>query len=284
MTKEKPILAGVVGNPIGHSLSPLIHTVWADRAGINGYYVPVEAPPAYEDFAAVIDSLKKAGFTGVNVTLPHKENAYRYADEKTSRAELASAANMLTFSAGGAIADNSDISGFAAALSAELSEGEAPGPALVLGAGGAARGIILALKEAGCDRVVVSNRTRAKAESLAEAFTLDGVIDWEERHDALKECRILINTTSLGMTGQPPLDLNLACLSAGAVVADIVYTPLETPLLRDAARADLRVIDGLSMLMHQAAPGFREWFKGEAVVDDALRAILVKELERRAAG
>lgn len=282
--KEKPILAGVVGNPIGHSLSPLIHTVWANRAGVNGYYVPVEAPHAYDDFAAVIDGLRKVGFAGVNVTLPHKENAYRYAAERTSRAELASAVNMLTFAENGVTADNSDISGFAAALSAELSNGETPGPAFVLGAGGAARGIILALKEAGCERIVLSNRTRAKAESLAEAFALSDIVDWDERKDSLKECRILINTTSLGMTGQPPLDLDLSGLSADAIVADIVYTPLETPLLQNAALREMRAIDGLSMLMHQAAPGFRQWFKGDAVVDEELRAILVKELERRRAG
>lgn len=282
MTEEKPILAGVVGNPIAHSLSPLIHTVWAGRAGINGYYIPVEAPPAYEDFAAVMDGLRKVGFAGVNVTLPHKENAFRYAAEKSERARLASAANMLTFEDGGASVDNSDISGFAAALAAELKTGETPGPALVLGAGGAARGIILALREAGCERIMLSNRTRARAETLAEAFSLDGVVDWENKESALEQSRIVVNTTSLGMTGEPPLDIDISGLCRDGIVADIVYTPLRTLFLENAARTGRRAVDGLSMLMHQAAPGFRRWFKGPAVVDDELRETLVRELKRRA--
>ena len=284
MSGKTPTLAGVVGNPIGHSLSPLIHSVWAARAGVNGYYIPVEAPASYEEFAAVIDGLRTVGFAGVNVTLPHKENAFRYATEKSARATAAQAANMLTFTEEGALADNSDISGFAAALKAELKTGEALGPALVLGAGGAARGIILALKELDCKRITLANRTRARAETLAETFSLDHVIDWQDREKALGESRVVVNTTSLGMSGQPPLSLNLSGLSADGIVSDIVYTPLKTPLLKDAARASARSIDGLSMLMHQAAPGFRAWFKGPAVVDNDLRDTLVAALERRARG
>lgn len=284
MSGKTPILAGVVGNPIGHSLSPLIHSVWAARAGVNGYYVPVEAPASYEEFAAVIDGLKTVGFAGVNVTLPHKESAFRYATEKSTRATAAQAANMLTFSEEGAYADNSDISGFAAALKAELKAGEALGTALVLGAGGAARGVILALKELDCKRIILTNRTRARAETLAEAFSLDHIIDWEDKEKALGESHVVVNTTSLGMSGQPPLSLDLSGLSADGIVSDIVYTPLKTPLLKEAARTGARCIDGLSMLMHQAAPGFRAWFKGPAVVDDHLRDTLVAALERRARG
>ena len=284
MSGKTPILAGVVGNPIGHSLSPLIHSVWAARAGVNGYYVPVEAPASYEEFAAVIDGLRTVGFAGVNVTLPHKENAFRYATGKSARATAAQAANMLTFTEEGALADNSDISGFAAALKAELKAGEALGPALVLGAGGAARGIILALKELDCKRITLTNRTRARAETLAETFSLDHVVDWEDREKALGESHLVVNTTSLGMRGQPPLSLNLSGLPADGIVSDIVYTPLKTPLLKDAVRASARNIDGLSMLMHQAAPGFRAWFKGPAVVDNDLRDTLIAALERRARG
>ena len=284
MSGKTPILAGVVGNPIGHSLSPLIHSVWAARARVNGYYVPVEAPASYEEFAAIIDGLRTVGFAGVNVTLPHKENAFRYATGKSARATAAQAANMLTFTEEGALADNSDISGFGAALKAELKTGEALGPALVLGAGGAARGIILALKELDCKRITLANRTRARAETLAETFSLDHVVDWEDREKELGASHLVVNTTSLGMSGQPPLSLNLSGLSADGIVSDIVYTPLKTPLLKDAARANARSIDGLSMLMHQAAPGFRAWFKGPAEVDSDLRDTLVAALERRARG
>ena len=281
---DGPILAGVVGNPVGHSLSPLIHSHWAHAAGVSGYYIPVQAPTSYPEFAAVIDGLRQVGFAGVNVTLPHKENAFRYAHEKTERAMLAAAANMLTFREGAAYADNSDATGFTAALRAVLAEGEIPERAVVLGAGGAARGIILALKDAGCGRIVIANRTRAKAQALAEAFSLDAVADWADREEALAHSAIVVNTTSLGMTGEPPLEIDLSALPSDAIVADIVYSPLETALLRQAAAANRRTVDGLAMLMHQAAPGFRQWFSASAVVDDALRRVLTDELKRRARG
>ncbi len=278
-----PILAGVVGHPVTHSLSPLIHTFWARRAAIDGYYVPVAAPPSYEAFASVVDGLRRVGFAGVNVTLPHKENAFRYAGASTDRARAAAAANMLTFDGDTVHADNSDIPGFASALASVLEEGEDLGKALVLGAGGAARAIVLALKDAGCRRIAIANRTRRKAEALAQALGADDVVDWGARSAALSRSVVLVNTTSLGMAGQPPLDIDLSAMPAGGVVADIVYTPLKTPLLRQAAGAALRTVDGLAMLMHQAAPGFQQWFHGSASVDEELRQVLINELERRAA-
>lgn len=281
MTKQKPILAGVIGNPVTHSLSPLIHTVWAHRGRINGYYIPIGAPNSYEEFVAVIDSLQTVGFAGVNVTLPHKENAFRYAQQKSKNAELARAANMLTFSPEGARADNSDIVGFASALKTQLQPNETLHTALVLGAGGAARGVILALKEVGCTKIVISNRTQAKAETLAEEFSLNGVVGWKKKEGILSNADIIVNTTSLGMTGQPPLDIDISGLKKTSLVSDIVYNPLQTPLLKTANRAGLRFVDGLSMLMHQAVPGFRRWFNGEAVVDDKLRDVLIAELNRR---
>lgn len=281
MTKQKPILAGVIGNPVTHSLSPLIHTLWANRGGINGYYVPVEAPNSYDDFVAVINSLQTIGFAGVNVTLPHKENAFRYAEEKSENAQLARAANMLTFTTEGTRADNSDIVGFSSALKAQLHTNETPNDALVLGAGGAARGVILALKEVGCTQIVISNRTHAKAETLAGEFSLDDVIDWKKKESVLSNTDIIVNTTSLGMTGQPLLEIDISDLKQSAIVSDIVYNPLQTPLLQTASRAGLRVVDGLSMLMHQAVPGFRQWFNGEAIVDSELRNALIAELNRR---
>ncbi|GJL90638.1 shikimate dehydrogenase [Hyphococcus sp.] len=275
---QKPVLAGVIGHPVSHSLSPLIHTIWAKRAEIDGFYIPFDVPPTYDDFARAMDGLRAVGFAGVNVTLPHKDNALRYADTASENASRAGAANMLTFSDQGAAAGNSDISGFADAVRKQSS---APGKsALVLGAGGAARGVVLALKSLGVPEIMISNRTLQKAGKLAADFGLV-VIDWQERTQSIEKIDILVNTTSLGMGGQPGLDMSLAGLKQSAMVADIVYSPLQTPLLKEAAAAKHKTINGLAMLMHQAAPGFRQWFGGEAVVDDSLHTDLVKELKRQ---
>ncbi|MBL4620312.1 MAG: hypothetical protein JKX88_09480, partial [Marinicaulis sp.] len=161
-----PILAGVVGAPVDHSLSPLIHTIWAHRAGVNGYYIPLAVPPYYDDFAKAMDSLRVIGFKGVNVTLPHKEHALRYAATASPDATKAGAANMLTFGGDGPHADNSDIEGFANAVMGALGERAAPRSALILGAGGAARGIVLALKKIGVVDLKITNRTQEKAERL----------------------------------------------------------------------------------------------------------------------
>ncbi len=274
---KAPTLAGVVGWPVAHSLSPFIHNTWAKRAGVNGYYVPIPVAPDYNDFAVAMDALKTLGFAGVNVTIPHKEHALRYASQASDAARKAGAANMLTFGEK-SFADNSDITGFAEAVGARSS---APGKtALVLGAGGAARGIVLALQHLGVKEIAVANRTRAKSEALAKAFGLT-VADWEDRGKALEKIDLLVNTTSLGMTGQPPLEIDLAGLKASALVADIVYAPLETPLLKAAKAKGHDTVDGLAMLMHQAVPGFKTWFGADAAVDADLRAVLLEELKRR---
>jgi shikimate dehydrogenase len=261
-------------------LSPLIHSVWAARAGVDGYYIPIPIAPTYEAFAAAADSLRVVGFAGVNVTLPHKENALRYAARASKTALAAGAANMLTFDAGGAYADNSDIAGFAAALE-EAAPGARFEKALLLGAGGSARAVALALKELGAASIEIANRTPGKAEKLAAEFGL-GVVDWEARNERLAGADIIVNATSLGMTGQPPLALETERIRASAVVADIVYAPLETPLMKAARARGCKIAGGLSMLMHQAAPGFRAWFGAEGVVDAALRDELIRELKRRA--
>lgn len=276
--QQSPILAGVVGYPVNHSLSPIIHTIWAKRAGIDGYYIPVAVPPDYDEFARAMDALRAVGFAGVNVTIPHKEHALRYADEASDNARSAGAANMLTFSEAGASAENSDIIGFAEALREKSSE---PGTsALVLGAGGAARGVVLALRSLGFTDIRIANRTFNRAKELAEAFDL-AVIDWEKRCETLDNIDLLVNTTSLGMTGQPPLAMDLSALKPSALVADIVYAPLKTALLKEAEAKGHQTVDGLAMLMHQAVPGFRAWFGGDAKVDDDLCTELVKELTRR---
>ena len=275
---QEPVLAGVIGWPVAHSLSPLIHTVWARRAGIEGYYLPLAVPADYNTFARTMDSLKKIGFAGVNVTIPHKEHAYRYADEADEGAAKAGAANMLTFTASGVKAENSDIIGFQKAI--EEQGGIKGSRAVLLGAGGAARAVVLALQKLGAAEIIVANRTAAKAKELAEQAGVQS-IEWEKRNDALAGANVVVNATSLGMAGQPPLEINPDETATDAIVADIVYSPLQTPLLAAATKAGRRTVDGLSMLMHQAAPGFRAWFGGEASVDSALRKELIDELSIR---
>ncbi len=275
-----PKLAGVVGWPIDHSLSPLIHTIWAHRAGIDGYYVPLAAPETYDDFERVMDGLQAIGFEGVNVTLPHKEHALRYASEASPTAEKAGAANMLTFRNGRPYADNSDVVGFAAALQQVLGNEKLPSSAVVLGAGGAARGVILAIQSLDVQSITLANRTRTKAETIAKDLSVH-VADWRERSGLFEKAELIVNTTSLGMSGQPLLEIDARKLKSETIVADIVYSPLETDLLKQAKAYGCEVIDGLDMLMHQAAPGFRAWFGDEAIVDDVLRAELIQELNRR---
>lgn len=276
-----PILAGVIGWPISHSLSPLIHTVWAARAGIDGYYIPIAAPPSYDDFARTVESLRTVGFAGINVTLPHKEHALQYADEATQTAKRVGAANMLTFSDGGTLADNSDVAGFSLALHQAVETIDTSGAALILGAGGAARAIALSVREAGFSNIEICNRTQQKAQDIADAFDLT-TVPWEKRNDWLSHAALVVNTTSLGMTGQPPLQLDESKFASGAVVVDIVYSPLETPLLSAARRRGCTIVDGLSMLMHQAKPGFAEWFGAPGYVDSDLRRVLISALERQA--
>ena len=274
--KNVPILAGVAGWPVTYSLSPVIHSTWAHRANINGYYIPIAIEPTEDDFRAVIAGLRKVGFAGINVTKPHKENALRIADDASETAKSAGAANMLTFREDHIYADNSDVVGFANAVKNHTDK---PGDhGVILGAGGAARGVVLALKELGIQKITITNRTREKAEALAAEFGL-AVADWEKRSEVLDGADLLVNTTSLGMTGQPPLEIDLSPLKSKSVIADIVYSPLETPLLR--AAKNHHTIDGLAMLMHQAVPGFEQWFGGNAKVDEDLKNILLKEIKRR---
>ena len=281
----EPIKAGVVGSPISHSLSPHIHNEWARRSHVKGEYRAIEIAPNYEAFALAMDDLRAQGFAGVNVTIPHKENALRYAAQRSETAQSVGAANMLTFTGKNAVADNSDAAGFLGALKENMPPDQQLRNAVVLGAGGAARGIVVALHEAGCERIRIANRTRQKADLLADEFGLD-VIEWDDRSNALATCDLLVNTTSLGMTGEPPLEIDLSTLPSQAVVFDIVYAPVETPLLRAARENGHSIVNGLEMLMHQAVPGFRAWFGGRPYqvmpqVDDDLRALLLDELKKR---
>ena len=259
-------VAGVIGWPIAHSRSPLIHGHWLRRHGIDGAYVPLAVRP--EDLGVAITGLRAAGFAGLNVTLPHKQAVMALCDRVEASGLRAGAVNTLVFGADGVVGSNTDGAGFLASLRA--SSVDPVGRALLLGAGGAARAIAAALLGAGA-AVTVANRTRGRAEDLAAALPGVHVISWAERGAALADQALLVNTTQLGMTGQLPLDMPLDKAAPGLVVADIVYAPLETPLLARARAAGLRTVSGIGMLLHQAVPGFAAWFGVTPVVDRALQ-------------
>lgn len=263
-------LAGVTGWPVSHSRSPKIHNTWLNRYGIDGAYVPLPIRP--DDFTATIPALAKAGFAGVNVTIPHKEAAFTVCDHVDESARRAGAVNTLIFTPRGIEGRNTDGYGFLANL---YRHGVNPktGPALILGAGGAARGIGAALQEAGVD-ITFTNRTTERAAALASALPPAKILPWEQRNIALADYALLINTTSLGMVHQPPLEMQLDHAGPTLVVADIVFAPLETPLLASARLAGLKPIEGLGMLLHQAVPGFAAWFGVTPVVDDELYHIV----------
>lgn len=286
MHSGKARLAGVMGWPVGHSLSPLLHGTWFERLGIDGVYVPLAVRP--EDFAAAFRALPKLGFLGVNVTLPHKEAAFAAVDHRERSAERAGVVNTVLFGPGGrAVGLSTDGPGFLANLREQAPAWEAAaGPAVLVGTGGAARAVAVALLEAGVPRLRLANRTAAKAGALAavlEGLGLGPVelVPWDARHAALAGATLVVNGTSQGMAGQPPLELELDALPREAVVADLVYTPLETPLLARARARGHRVVDGLGMLIHQAVPGFRHWGGSEPPVDAAIRATLLAALAQR---
>lgn len=276
MISGKAKLAGVIGHPIGHSKSPLLHGYWLREHGIDGAYVPMNVAP--EALSVAIAGLRALGFRGCNVTVPHKEAVIALCDTVDDGARAIGAVNTLVFDEAGHLhGSNTDGTGFMQ----NLREG-APGwrveagPALVLGAGGAARAIVHGLLAAGAPEVVIANRTLAKAEGLARdvagagngsaiAFTLDAV------PDVLPRTSLLVNTTVLGMSGQAPLTIDLDGLPGTALVTDIVYSPLETDLLKAASRRGNPTVDGLGMLLHQAVPGFEAWFGVRPSVSAGLR-------------
>ena len=280
MAEPNPFkIAGVLGWPVAHSRSPMIHGHWLETHGISGSYMPLPVRP--DDVHGVIRALPSLGFAGVNVTVPHKEAALAAADDADDLARRIGAANTLVVKDGLIHATNTDAYGFMANLHEGLPDFDVTsGPALVLGAGGAARAILVGLLDAGVPRIVVANRTRARAEHLVGALRDSrlGVIDWSARGDVLESISLLINTTSLGMAGHDPLDMPLDNLKAGTVVTDIVYAPLETGLLAAARARGNFTIDGLGMLLHQAVPGFEAWFGVRPTVTDALRDLVLEDL------
>ncbi|MGI4952252.1 MAG: shikimate dehydrogenase [Janthinobacterium lividum] len=259
-------VAGVIGWPIRHSRSPRLHGHWLARHGIDGAYVPLAIAP--QALAAAVHGLRLAGFAGLNVTLPHKQAVMALCDRLDPSAARAGAVNTLVFGADGITGSNTDGAGFLANLQAHGAR--LAGPALLLGAGGGARAIAAALLQAGV-AVTIANRTPARAEALAAALPGVRLIGWADRAAALADQALLVNTTQLGMEGQPPLEMSLDRAAPGLAVADIVYAPLVTPLLADAAARGLLTVGGIGMLLHQAVPGFSAWFGVTPVVDRALQ-------------
>jgi shikimate dehydrogenase len=269
----KPIpLAGVLGNPIAQSKSPRLHRHWLRKYGLLGDYVPLHVTE--ENLETVVRAMPKMGFMGANVTLPHKIAVMQFADQITDRATLIGAANTLTFKDDGKIiADNTDGYGFMANLKQNAPDWDpTSGPAVLLGAGGAARAIIVALADAGVTEILLTNRTRTKADALrAEFGTRIRVVDWVQAGNILEGAATVINSTSLGMTGNAALRIPLDGLTKGTLVTDIVYSPLRTRLLEEAETAGCTVVDGLGMLLHQGVPGFERWFGVRPEVDDKTR-------------
>lgn len=265
-------LAGVIGHPIAHSRSPALHGFWLRRYGVKGYYIPMDVAPA--DLEATLRHLPKIGFVGLNVTIPHKEAVLKIADVITDRAALIGAANTLIFRKDGKIhADNTDGAGFIANLRQNAPDWvPAAGPAAVFGAGGAARAVVAALIEVGVPEIRISNRSRPRAEALRADFGAKLVVyDWVQAANMLEGAATVINTTSLGMAGKPEFRVPLDALEPGAVVNDLVYNPLKTQFLQEAEARGAVTVDGLGMLLHQAAPGFERWFGPNPAVDDETR-------------
>ena len=268
--------AGVIGNPISHSLSPKLHSYWLKRYGIAGEYTALKVTE--DELETTLRSLPKQGFIGANVTIPHKVGVMQFADQITDRATLIGAANTLTFKEDGRIfADNTDGYGFMANLRQGAPDWDPKaGPAAIFGAGGAARAIIVALADAGVPEIIIANRTRPKAEALRADFGARvNVVDWVQADKMLEDANTVINTTSLGMVGAQDFKVSLDSLRPQAVVTDIVYNPLRTPFLEAAAAKGCITVDGLGMLLHQGVPGFERWFGPRPEVDDATRAAVL---------
>ncbi|HEY0424895.1 MAG TPA: shikimate dehydrogenase [Rhodopila sp.] len=267
-------LAGITGWPVSHSRSPRLHGFWLDRYGIDGAYLPLPIEPAR--FPEAVRGLMLSGFAGINCTIPHKIAAFEVCDVVDPSARRAGAVNTLVFEGGRIIGSNTDGWGFLENLRAD-GINPAAGPALVLGAGGSARAVSAVLLDLGV-KVTVANRTRTRAEGLARELPGLAVIDWDRRDLALADQALLVNTTSLGMSGHPPLEIDLDRGATGLTVADIVYVPLETPLLAAARVRQIRCVGGLGMLLYQAVPGFRTWFGVEPSVDEGLRRFVAADL------
>jgi shikimate dehydrogenase len=278
MTETNAHLACLIGWPAAHSRSPLIHHYWLRTLGIAGGYVIEAVPP--DEFQDFVLRLSVRGFAGANVTIPHKERVLALT-RPDARASAVGAANTLWYEGRELRSTNTDIEGFVNNLDACASGWDKVEEALVLGAGGASRAVVFGLIERGIKRVHLANRTAVRAEALADQFGASvHPIPWNGIAEVLPRAGLLVNTTSLGMHGQGALDVDVGSLPADAVVADLVYVPLETPLLGMAKARGLKVADGLGMLLHQAVRGFELWFGTRPQVTSELRALVEADLTK----
>jgi shikimate dehydrogenase len=278
MTQSPPKLAGVMGWPVKHSLSPVLHGHWIAERRLSARYMAL--PIAPEALASALQALPKLGFRGVNLTIPYKESAIPHLHAIDAAAQRIGAVNTVIVQGDGTLLGrNTDAEGYANSL-LEAGVDVAGGHGIVLGAGGAARAVVFALQSLKTARITIANRSLARAEALAADLSSSGaaaidVVAWNMAMDKAGDARLLVNTTSLGMSGQPPLEIDLAALPAWAAVSDIVYRPLTTPLLAAAQRRRLKTVDGLGMLLHQAAPAFEAWFGVRPGVTAELRQKLI---------
>ena len=277
MDEERPRLAAVLGNPISHSKSPRMHNYWLKQNKLNGYYIPIKVELA--DFEQTIRTLMKMGFSGVNVTIPHKLLALKIADESSIIAQYIGAANTLTFTKENKIyADNTDAYGFINNIKSKYPNwNPKKGVSVVLGAGGASRAVIAALLSEGSKQIMVLNRTIEKAEVLKKDYDNKITVEsWENINEVLASSKNIINTTSLGMNDETFIPINPKAIPEKSLVSDLVYTPLETNLLKIAKNRGSKTVDGLGMLIHQGVPGFEAWFGQKPLVTEELREILIK--------
>lgn len=269
------LCAGVIGHPIAHSKSPLIHGYWLEKHGIKGCYQRYDILPEFLEQG--ISDLVDAGIRGFNVTIPHKIEIMKFCAELSDEARAIGAVNTVVVRADGRLLGaNTDHFGFIENIrNAKPDFDFSAGPAVVLGAGGASRAVLYGLKQAGVPKVTIVNRTASKAQALAHEFGCDSA-DWEYLPDILNSCHLLVNTTSLGMVGHDPLEINLSFLPDNCLVSDIVYAPLMTGLLKSAEARGLDFVTGIGMLLHQARPGFEAWFGQSVEVDKALYSLVLR--------
>jgi len=276
--------AFIIGHPVKHSRSPMIHGYWLQHYGIEGAYIKKDVSP--ENLKSFISELTPQNCVGGNVTIPHKETVFNALEHHTPEALKLEAVNTLYWEDGRLIGHNTDGYGFVSHLKASISQDISTfETALILGAGGAAKPIIASLINEGVKTIKIANRTFERAEKLSVQFATDNcqleAIAWGETSKHLQEADLLVNTTSLGMSGQPPLELDLDLIASSSVVYDIVYAPLETELIKASRKRGARCVDGLGMLLHQAVPGFEKWFGMRPDVSDELRTLIVSDLEKK---
>ncbi|MGH8634469.1 MAG: shikimate dehydrogenase [Burkholderiales bacterium] len=277
---DRFLLAGVMGWPIMHSRSPLLHNYWFTKHGLAGTYLPLAIRP--EGLAAALRALHSLGFAGVNLTIPHKQHAMTIADEVDTMAmRIGAISCVVVRSDGSLVGSNNDCYGFIHNLRQEQPGWRAgAGPVVVLGAGGGARAVCYGLLQEGAKGIRLVNRTLARARGIAAEF--GGAIEalpWEDRHEALEAAELVVNATSQGMSGQPALDIRLDKLPKSALAADIIYTPLETPFLAAARKRGNRTLNGLGMLLHQGQPAWKAWFGIEPEVTLELRSLMERSIE-----